>query len=102
MEKRHEARIVNVSSHADEMVRGFDFDDPQARKGYGTSGVCSLLYTLLAPMRHPALHQYARMELAYLLFIYELAQRLEGTGVTANALHAGCVASSFMAGNSAL
>jgi retinol dehydrogenase 12 len=96
------ARVVNVSSHAHEMVHSFDFDDPQARKGYGRSGFVGLLYTLFAPMRHPALLQYARTKLANLLFTYELARRLEGTGVTANALHPGFVATRFMAGNGSL
>jgi NAD(P)-dependent dehydrogenase (short-subunit alcohol dehydrogenase family) len=100
------ARIVNVSSHAHEMVRAFDFDNPQARGGgllgYGQSKVGSLLFTLFAPTRHPALLQYARSKLANLLFTFELARRLEGTGVTVNALHPGFVASRFMAGNGAL
>ena len=43
--------------------------------------------------------QYAQSKLANLLFTYELARRLEGTGVTANALHPGFVASNFTAGN---
>jgi NAD(P)-dependent dehydrogenase (short-subunit alcohol dehydrogenase family) len=100
------ARVVNVSSHGHEMVGGFDFDDPQARHGgrwsYGRSGFVSALYTLFAPTRHPAVLQYARTKLANLLFTYELARRLEGTGVTVNALHPGFVSSSFMAGNGTL
>jgi retinol dehydrogenase-12 len=102
------ARIVNVSSHAHTDVKGLDFDDLQtlarARKfwGYGQSEFASLLFTLFAPMRHPAFLQYARSKLANLLFTYELARRLEGTGVTVNALHPGFVASRFMAGNGAL
>jgi retinol dehydrogenase 12 len=95
------SRVVTVSSHAHEMVGGFDFDDPQARKGtYKGSG--GTLYALFAPMKHPALLQYARSKLANLLFTCELARRLEGTGVTANALHPGFVASRFMAGNGVL
>ena len=38
---------------------------------------------------------YADSKLANVLFTYELARRLEGTGVTANALHPGFVATSF-------
>jgi retinol dehydrogenase 12 len=97
------ARVVNVASHAHEMVDGFNFDDPQASRGsYGQSAWGNALYTLFAPTRHPALRQYARTKLANLLFTYELARRLAGTGVTVNALHPGFVASNFMAGNGVL
>jgi NAD(P)-dependent dehydrogenase (short-subunit alcohol dehydrogenase family) len=99
------ARIVNVSSGAHKLVQEFDFEDPQARTrrsgfwGYGGSGFASLLFTLFKPMHHPAFLQYSQTKLANLLFTYELARRLEGTGVTANALHPGFVASRFTAGN---
>jgi NAD(P)-dependent dehydrogenase (short-subunit alcohol dehydrogenase family) len=102
------ARVVNVSSRAHEDISGLNFDDLQARMhartfwGYGESKFSSILFTLFAPMRHPAFLQYARTKLANLLFTYELARRLEGTGVTVNALHPGFVASRFMAGNGAL
>jgi retinol dehydrogenase-12 len=98
------ARVVNVSSHAHEMVRGFDFDDPQARKSgfWRYDGRAGVLYTLFAPMKHPALLQYARSKLANLLFTYELARQLEGTGVTVNALDPGFVATNFTAGNGVL
>jgi NAD(P)-dependent dehydrogenase (short-subunit alcohol dehydrogenase family) len=42
---------------------------------------------------------YKRSKLANILFTYELARRLNGTGVTANALHPGLVASNFGANN---
>ena len=86
------------------MAKEFDFDDPQARKGgfWGYSGNAGLIYTLLAPMKHPALLQYARSRLANLLFTYELSRRLDGTGVTSNALHPGFVATQFTAGNGVL
>src|SRR5207248_1386306 len=38
---------------------------------------------------------YCRSKLANILFTYELARRLTGTGVTANALHPGWVATGF-------
>jgi NAD(P)-dependent dehydrogenase (short-subunit alcohol dehydrogenase family) len=38
---------------------------------------------------------YADSKLANVLFTYELARRLEGTGVTANALHPGAVATNI-------
>jgi NAD(P)-dependent dehydrogenase (short-subunit alcohol dehydrogenase family) len=102
------ARIVNVSSRAHVHVGGLDFDDLQDKSrsgsfwGYGESSLAGLLFALVAPLRHPAFLQYARSKLANLLFTYELAWRLEGTGVTVNALHPGFVASRFMAGNGAL
>jgi retinol dehydrogenase-12 len=98
------ARVVNVASHAHEMVKGFDFDDPQSRKSgfWGYGGKAGLIYTFFAPMKHPALLQYARSKLANLLFTYELARRLAGTGVTANALHPGFVATRFAVGNGVL
>jgi NAD(P)-dependent dehydrogenase (short-subunit alcohol dehydrogenase family) len=99
------ARIINVASDAHEMTRRFDFDDPQGRSRYrrlganGQSGFASGFFTFLAPMAHPGLAQYVQSKLANLLFTYELARRLEGTGVTVNAVHPGFVASEFTAGN---
>ncbi len=45
---------------------------------------------------------YKRSKLANLLFTYELARRLEGSRVTANALHPGLVASNFGMNNRGL
>lgn len=67
------ARIVTVSSDAHQYAT-LDFDDLEFRHGYvGIKG-------------------YARSKLANLLFTYELARRLTGAGVTANAVHPGHVA----------
>jgi retinol dehydrogenase 12 len=102
------SRIVNISSRAHEDIKALDLDDLQARAGaksfwgYGDSRLAGLLYTLFMPTRHPGFLQYARSKLANLLFTFERARRLEGAGVTANALHPGFVASSFIAGNGAL
>jgi NAD(P)-dependent dehydrogenase (short-subunit alcohol dehydrogenase family) len=99
------ARIVNVSSHAHAHIKAFDIDDPQGRKHFpalsgGTAPKFGrVLCTLFAPMQHPAFVQYSQTKLANLLFTYELARRLEGTGVTVNALHPGFVATNFTAGN---
>lgn len=98
------ARVVNVASEAHTDVVGFDFDDPQAARttGRGTyprSEAASTFYTLALPWAHPAFLQYARCKLANVLFTTELARRLAGTGVTANALHPGLVASDFGEGN---
>jgi NAD(P)-dependent dehydrogenase (short-subunit alcohol dehydrogenase family) len=103
LESSAPARIVNVSSDAHRIVKRFNMEDPQARArgpwSSGKSGLTDLLFTLGAPMAHPAFVQYGQTKLANLLFTYELARRLEGTGVTANALHPGFVATRFMDGN---
>jgi NAD(P)-dependent dehydrogenase (short-subunit alcohol dehydrogenase family) len=67
------ARVVNVSSmaHANGAI---DFENLQGERHY------------------ERLDAYARSKLALLMFTYELARRLEGTRVTANALHPGVVA----------
>lgn len=69
------ARIVNVSSDAHRGLR-LNFDDLQSERDWGQSG----------------LRAYGRSKLANVLFTRELAQRLAGTGVTANAVHPGMVA----------
>ncbi len=67
------ARIVNVASTAH--YRGtLDFDDLGFEHGYAI------------------MKAYARSKLANVLFTRELAKRLEGTGVTVNAVHPGVVA----------
>lgn len=76
------SRIVVVSSDAHKSARaGLDFDDLMAEKRYKTIEV------------------YARSKLANILFATELARRLEGTGVTVNALHPGVVRSGFAGGD---
>ena len=71
------ARIVNMASAAH--YRGhIDFDDLQrARKKYRFFDA------------------YGDSKLANVLFTYELARRLDGTGVTANALHPGFVSTNI-------
>jgi retinol dehydrogenase-12 len=70
------ARIVNTSSDAHKAAR-LDIDDLRSAKNY--TGV----------------QAYARAKLENILFTRELAKRLKGTGVTANALHPGVVATRF-------
>ena len=66
------SRIVTVSSAAHSMGK-IDFDDPQSVRGYNE------------------IRAYNASKLANVLFTYELARRLEGTGVTANVLEPGFV-----------
>lgn len=70
------ARIVNVSSDAHKGAR-LDFDDLQCEKG------------------NFAVNAYGRSKLANIVFSYELARRLSGTGVTVNVLHPGLVRTGF-------
>ena len=77
------ARIVNVSSNSHEGAK-LDFDDLQNRRRYW------------------GFRAYAWSKLENILFSYELARRLEGTGVTVNALHPGLVGTNFLANNGAL
>ena len=73
------ARVVTVSSGAQSMGR-IDFDDLQGERGYAGQ------------------RAYNQSKLANVMFTYELARRLEGTGVTANVLHPGVVRTGFGAG----
>lgn len=74
------ARIINVSSDAHQWGK-IDFSDLHFTRGYGS------------------MKAYSRSKLANLLFTFELARRLTGTGVTVNALHPGFVATNFGANN---
>ena len=70
------ARVVTVASHAHAQGR-IDFEDLQGERSY--SGA----------------RAYNQSKLANVLFTYELARRLHGSGVTANALHPGVVNTAF-------
>jgi NAD(P)-dependent dehydrogenase (short-subunit alcohol dehydrogenase family) len=72
------SRIVNVASTAHNFARrGMVFDDLMAERSYKQMEV------------------YGRTKLANILFTIELADRLSGTGVTANSLHPGSVATGY-------
>ncbi|MEU6850092.1 SDR family NAD(P)-dependent oxidoreductase [Actinacidiphila alni] len=60
------SRIVNVSSAGQQAI---DFADPMMTKGYDGG------------------RAYTQSKLAQIMFTFDLARSLEGTGVTANALH---------------
>jgi NAD(P)-dependent dehydrogenase (short-subunit alcohol dehydrogenase family) len=69
------ARIVNVASDAHQGVDQIHFEDISFENKFRP---------------FPA---YAQSKLANIMFTYQLAERLEGTGITANVLHPGAVAS---------
>src|ERR671911_1143431 len=60
------ARVVNVASAGQSPI---DFDDPMLKRGYD------------------AMRAYSQSKLAQIMFTFELAERLSGTGVSVNALH---------------
>ncbi len=70
------ARVVTVSSGAQAMGT-IDFDDLQGEHNYSGQ------------------RAYNQSKLANVMFTYELARRLEGTGVTATVLHPGVVRTAF-------
>src|SRR5579883_1994750 len=74
------ARIIQVNSNEHE--QGYiDLNDLQSKKQYRPRRV------------------YGQSKLAFLLFSYELARYLEGTGITVNSLHPGFVATNIGQGN---
>jgi len=70
------ARVVNTSSNAHRRAT-LDFDDLQSSRDY------------------KGLEVYGRSKLCNILYTRELARRSAGTGVTANSLHPGFVATRF-------
>ncbi len=70
------ARIVTVASAA-QATGTIDFDDLQGERGYSERKA------------------YPQSKLASVMFTYELARRLEGSGVTATVLHPGVVNTAF-------
>jgi NAD(P)-dependent dehydrogenase (short-subunit alcohol dehydrogenase family) len=81
----HPARIVTTSSGAHQRAR-IPFEDLNAEGSGGGAGFS----------------RYGETKLANILFTTELARRLEGTDVTANAFHPGFVATGFNRNNGVL
>jgi Dehydrogenases with different specificities (related to short-chain alcohol dehydrogenases) len=71
-----EARVITVSSEAHRGT-SLDFDDLNAEDSYGM------------------IQAYGQSKLANILFTHELARRLRDTGVTANCVHPGVVATNL-------
>ena len=82
------ARVVNTASDA-HTSGTVDFDDLQSEKAYHSNLKDWLRYG------GPAFKVYARSKLMNILYTRELARKLAGTGVTANSLHPGFVATRF-------
>ena len=76
------ARVVTVASNAHTTGR-IDFDDLQGERSYSGG------------------RAYSQSKLANVLFTYQLARRMRGSAVTANALHPGVVRTSFGAADPA-
>lgn len=70
------ARIINVTSDAHKTGKIY-FEDVNLKKNY------------------TFWRAYAQSKLANIMFTYELSERLKGTGVTANCLHPGAVATNM-------
>jgi NAD(P)-dependent dehydrogenase (short-subunit alcohol dehydrogenase family) len=70
------SRVITVSSEAQRWGK-MDFEDMQSRRKYRGFPV------------------YGKTKLANIMFTYELAERLNGTGVTATCLHPGSVGTNF-------
>lgn len=83
------SRMVNTASDAHESAT-LDFDDLQSEKAYRNTNFLEWLR-----FGGPGFKVYARSKLCNVLFTRELARRLTGTGVTANCLHPGFVATRF-------
>jgi NAD(P)-dependent dehydrogenase (short-subunit alcohol dehydrogenase family) len=76
LEKSAPSRVITVSSEARRGAK-IDFDDLQSER------------------RYRAFPVYGMTKKANILFTYELAERLEGTGVVANCVHPGGVNTNF-------
>lgn len=80
MKESAPARIVNISSDSYKIAK-LELDNLQLARGYSVS------------------QAYGRSKLAIVHFTLELARRIEGSGVTANAVDPGPVASNIAANN---
>ena len=77
LKKSAPSRVVTVSSEAHQRT-SMNWKDLQGERGYS------------------GLKAYSQSKLANVLFTKELARRLEGTGVTANALHPGVIGTNLL------
>jgi len=80
LEQSAPSRVITVSSEARRGAE-IDFDDLQSQR------------------RYRGFQVYGITKKANILFTYELAERMEGTGVVANCLHPGAVSTNFAQNN---
>lgn len=73
LQESHSGRIVNVSSMAHQVNRGIDYETLQSGERFGL------------------ISSYAQSKAANIMFTFELADRLQDTGITVNVLHPGLV-----------
>lgn len=85
LERSAPARVISTTSDAHK-GKLIPFDDLNAERSYGARGFT----------------RYGETKLANILFTKELAARLGGTGVTANCVHPGFVATGFNRNNGSL
>jgi retinol dehydrogenase-14 len=81
LKKSVPSRIITVASNAQRWGK-IDLDDLQSKR------------------RYRGFRVYGMTKLANIMFTYELAERLKGTGVTANCVHPGGVNTNFGSNNS--
>jgi NAD(P)-dependent dehydrogenase (short-subunit alcohol dehydrogenase family) len=74
-------RVINVASEAHRACSGVNFNNLQSLEGYNGK------------------EAYAQSKLANILFTYETARQLKGTGITVNALEPGNVITNFSRNN---
>jgi retinol dehydrogenase-12 len=80
LKKSAPARIIVIPSEAHKAGHGMDFDDLNNEKNWKNHA---------RPSNSAAFTAYHRAKLSNLYFVYELAERLQGAGVTANAISPG-------------
>jgi retinol dehydrogenase-12 len=80
LKKSAPSRIIVISSEAHKAGPGLDFDDLNNEKNWKDHA---------KPSNNAAFTAYHRAKLSNLYFVYELAERLQGTGVTINAISPG-------------
>ncbi|MEM1416149.1 MAG: SDR family oxidoreductase [Myxococcota bacterium] len=85
MMERRRGRVVHVSSMQHKAPKAFPFDDLQQTR-----------------RRFRGIRVYGESKLGNVLFSNELARRLEGTGVTSNAVHPGTVVTNVVRDNAFL